>query len=204
MANHEHLDRLSRGATSWNDWRRKQPLGFQPDLSRANLNRADLSGTHLFEADLSGAKLNGAVLSKTILSRTNLSGADLSKTDLSGAQLNGAILREADLTQAAVGWTHFADVDLHQVKGLETVRHGGPSHISIDTIYRSQGDISETFLRQAGVPDNFIDFIHSPAFKHAGYYSCFISYSSKDQAFAERLHTDLQSKGVRCWLPQKI
>ena len=31
------------------------------------------------------------------------------------------------------------------------------------------------------------------------YYSCFISYSSKDQAFAERLHADLQSKGVRCW-----
>ena len=31
------------------------------------------------------------------------------------------------------------------------------------------------------------------------YYSCFISYSSKDQAFAERLHADLQAKGVRCW-----
>ena len=31
------------------------------------------------------------------------------------------------------------------------------------------------------------------------FYSCFISYSSKDQAFAERLHVDLQNKGVRCW-----
>jgi TIR domain len=31
------------------------------------------------------------------------------------------------------------------------------------------------------------------------YYSCFISYSSKDQAFAERLYADLQSKSVRCW-----
>jgi hypothetical protein len=30
-------------------------------------------------------------------------------------------------------------------------------------------------------------------------YSCFISYSSKDQDFAERLHADLQNKGVRCW-----
>lgn len=28
----------------------------------------------------------------------------------------------------------------------------------------------------------------------------FISYSSKDQKFANRLYTDLQSKGVRCWL----
>jgi hypothetical protein len=31
------------------------------------------------------------------------------------------------------------------------------------------------------------------------FYSCFISYSSKDQEFAERLHADLQNKGVRCW-----
>ena len=30
-------------------------------------------------------------------------------------------------------------------------------------------------------------------------YSCFISYSSKDEAFAKRLHADLQDKGVRCW-----
>jgi TIR domain-containing protein len=29
--------------------------------------------------------------------------------------------------------------------------------------------------------------------------SCFISYSAKDQDFAERLHTDLQNSGVRCW-----
>jgi hypothetical protein len=30
-------------------------------------------------------------------------------------------------------------------------------------------------------------------------YSCFISYSSKDHDFAERLYADLQNKGVRCW-----
>ena len=29
--------------------------------------------------------------------------------------------------------------------------------------------------------------------------SCFISYSSKDDEFAQRLHADLQAKGVRCW-----
>src|SRR5262249_51557479 len=31
------------------------------------------------------------------------------------------------------------------------------------------------------------------------FYSCFISYSTKDQEFANRLHADLQNKGVRCW-----
>jgi TIR domain len=31
------------------------------------------------------------------------------------------------------------------------------------------------------------------------FYSCFISYSTKDQEFAERLHADLKNQGVRCW-----
>ena len=31
------------------------------------------------------------------------------------------------------------------------------------------------------------------------YYSCFISYSSKDEAFTKRLYADLQSNNVRCW-----
>jgi hypothetical protein len=38
--------------------------------------------------------------------------------------------------------------------------------------------------------------VGNQAFQH---YSCFISYSAKDQEFAERLHADLQNKGVRCW-----
>ena len=29
--------------------------------------------------------------------------------------------------------------------------------------------------------------------------ACFISYSAKDQDFAERIHADLQNRGVRCW-----
>jgi hypothetical protein len=31
------------------------------------------------------------------------------------------------------------------------------------------------------------------------FYSCFISYSGKDQEFADRLFADLQQQGVRCW-----
>jgi hypothetical protein len=32
------------------------------------------------------------------------------------------------------------------------------------------------------------------------FYSCFISYSHKNEDFAQRLYADLQNKGVRCWL----
>ncbi len=98
-------------------------------------------------------------------------------------------------------YTSFGAVDLSVVKNLEAVRHRGPSSIGIDTIIRSQGKIPEIFLRNAGVPDSIIEAIPSliGSLSPIDYYSCFISYSSKDQSFAERLHADLQSKGVRCW-----
>jgi hypothetical protein len=79
------------------------------------------------------------------------------------------------------------------------VIHQGPSIIGIDTIYRSGGNIPEVFLRGAGVSEDFITFMKSLVGKPIEFYSCFISYSSKDQEFAERLHSDLRSKNVRCW-----
>ena len=74
-----------------------------------------------------------------------------------------------------------------------------PSIIGIDTVYRSRGMIPEVFLKGAGVPDSFIEYMSTLVGSHINYSSCFISYSSKDLAFAERLYADLQSKGVRCW-----
>jgi TIR domain len=50
-----------------------------------------------------------------------------------------------------------------------------------------------------GVPDNFIEYMASLTGKTIEFYSCFISYSTKDQDFADRLDADLQNNGVRCW-----
>ena len=61
------------------------------------------------------------------------------------------------------------------------------------------GPLPLAFLRGVGLPDNLIDYLPSLLNQPIQFYSCFISYSSKDQAFAERLHADLQAKGVRCW-----
>jgi hypothetical protein len=95
--------------------------------------------------------------------------------------------------------TTLGDRDLREVKGLETVRHKGPSPLSINTIFRSQGKIPEVFVQGTGAPDIFIEYMRALAAKPIEYYTCFISYSSKDQEFAERLYADLQHKGVRCW-----
>ena len=56
-----------------------------------------------------------------------------------------------------------------------------------------------TFLKGCQLPDHLIDYLSKLLAPILSFYSCFISYSSKDQDFAERLYADLQNKGVRCW-----
>jgi hypothetical protein len=164
------------------------------DLSNANLREANLRG-----ADLSNANLRGAYLNQANLNLANLDGADLGGANLSWTSFNDASLTNADLGGARVGWTNFGFLSLKMVKGLETVRHIGPSIIGTRMLEWSQGDIPEAFLRGAGLSDTFITYIHSLVGKPIEYYSCFISYSSKDEALARRLYADLQSNHVRCW-----
>jgi len=166
------------------------------NLRRANLSRADLAGADLSRADLSGADLSGADLSGA-----HLRDAQLEASNFSGVDLSRADLRGANLDRAVIAYTVFGNNDLRTVKQLETAWHSGPSTVGIDTIYRSRGDIPEIFLRGAGLPDNFISYMKSLAGTPSAYefYSCFISYSAKDQDFGDRLYADLQNKGVRCW-----
>ena len=109
--------------------------------------------------------------------------------------LTRADLTGADLTGARIGWTVFGNVDLSKARGLEAVRQGFPSTIGIDTIYRSHGNIPEVFLRGAGVPDDLITHSKSLVGRPFEFYSCFVSYSSRDEELAQRLYADLQTTG---------
>jgi len=172
--------------------------------------RADLTGAWLPQADLTDGDLTGTNLSRTNLSqvalcKAQLSGANLGlaildMSDLTQTDLSGASLEEADFDGAHTGFTIFGNTDLSATRNLGNVVHLGPSIIGTDTIYRSQGRIPLEFLRGAGVPDNLIEYMPSLVAPGAiQFYSCFISYSTKDQEFADRLYADLQNKGVRCW-----
>jgi uncharacterized protein YjbI with pentapeptide repeats len=169
------------------------------DFTEAKLEGADLSRANLEGAELGGACLRGANLEEASLSAAILCDANLSGAELGGANLSGANLRGADLSGAQIWFTNFARVDLSTAKALETVTHYGPSAVDIDTIYESHGKIPEAFLRGCGVPDGFIAYIGSMVGRPIEIYSCFISCSTHDQEFAERIHADLQAKGVRCW-----
>src|SRR5262249_40396555 len=61
------------------------------------------------------------------------------------------------------------------------------------------GPLPIEFLRGCGLPEPLIDYLPSLLNEAIQFYSCFISHSSADGEFTTRLHSDLQTAGVRCW-----
>jgi hypothetical protein len=111
MVNNEHVALLKQGVAAWNAWRHENRT-ISPNLSGADLTRADLSGAYLLGADLSRAILSGANLSKANLTKANLSGAILSETDLRGANLSDADLRGANLSEANLRRANLSKANL--------------------------------------------------------------------------------------------
>ncbi|MDP2721472.1 MAG: toll/interleukin-1 receptor domain-containing protein [Bacteroidales bacterium] len=188
------------------------------DLSSVYLTNSDLCSANLSAARLSGAKLSGAKLKDTDLSSAFLKGADLTGANLTGADLTGANLTDANLSktflyktilnetvvigtsfkQAKFGNTQFGNLDLTECKGLEECYHMSKSIIDYHTLQRSK-NLPVVFLRGCGLSDTYIDYVPSLFEIPIQFYYCFISYSTKDHEFADRLFTDLQSRGIRVW-----
>lgn len=171
-------------------------------IRRANLRMADLS-----VADLRDADLRGSQLSIVDFSHADLTGANLSNTILIATNFNRAKVEGLNLANSIVGHDMFTNVDLSAVSGLQTLEHRFPSSIDVETPFLSQGDLPESFLRGCGVPDALITNLRAlvGSAEPIQFESCFISFSSHDQAFAERLHSRLRDSGVRVWFsPEDI
>jgi len=153
-------------------------------LRQTNLNRANLIETALMLTDMIGTDLSWANLSNAYLATVNLTAVNLSHANLSGAKLRGATI---------------AEVDLRSVKGLAEIMHEQPSVVQLHTVQFPQDGSALHFLRGTGIPDEYIDIWRTTMMHPVQYHSLFISYSSKDETFARRLHADLQAKGIRCW-----
>lgn len=169
------------------------------DLWETDLTRADFRWAYLIGTDLKQATLDRADLRWTHLSESNLGQADLSNANLIKASIIKTNLHHTNFQNVSLAWTHFGDVDLSLTKELYTTQHFGPSSIGVDTIMRSDGKIPESFLKEAGVSDNIIQNIALLTEEGLSHQNCFISYAAKDVEFAEKLYTDLQIQGVRCW-----
>jgi hypothetical protein len=170
-------------------------------LDGANLNGANLSSCLLVASGLERATLTAARLEMANISHTILQHADLRRADLTYAVFSGTILKDANLRHATCGWTVFAQVDLSSTIGLSDVVHGSPSAIDVATLFRSKGQIPVEFLLGCGVPENLIEYLPSliGSVKPIEWYSCFISYSTKNEDFAKRLHSRMRDETLRVW-----
>jgi len=177
----------------WNQWRRDR-LDVVPELNDADLVGANLAGANLLAADLHRTNISFATLREAELASANLAGTELYDTDLTGANLSGA-----NLAGAVVASATFGNLDLSTVEGLEGHSpcgsvHGGRRHNA-----PLKGKIPESFLRGCGVPEDFITYAKSLATNPIEFYSCFISYSTKDQDFGRPPLCRPAEQGVRCW-----
>jgi hypothetical protein len=170
----------------------------QMNFRGADFREAELNHSHLVSADFSGANLAGASLVSAQLGEANFTSAVLSDCQLGYAVLRAAILKDAVLAGASFWETVLADLDLSAAIDLERCVHLGPSIMDHRTLRRS-GHLPLSFLRGVGLPDQLISYLPSFNAQAIQYFTCFISYSTADHDFTQRLHADLQGKGVRCW-----
>lgn len=189
------------------------------DLRKANLQEANLEEVVLEIAHLGNADLRNAMLGSANLSYAILDQADLRGAGFIGTMFNNASLTGANFLNSALSGATFGENDLSEALGLTGIRHLGTSTIGTNTIRKSKGKIPVEFLRGCGLSDLEIESAklatpgldseqvmqiayeihHIYCEQPIQFYSCFISYNSKDQIFAQRLHDDLQNNGVRCW-----
>lgn len=165
---------------------------FHADFRGANLHGANLTG-----ASLDDARFDGADLSLANLAQASLSGASLQKAQLALTNLSNVELKNVDFSDALFLQTTLAGLDLSTARGLDRAQYRGTSNVDIHTLRRSRGLPSE-FLRGMGVSDDLyrhlLDQTGPPPPQPFSY---FVSYSTKNKDFADRLVNDLDSHGIR-------
>ena len=182
------------------------------NFTKAILSEADLANTDLIKADLTNADLANAILRDADLTEADLTVADLTNANLTNADLSEATLADTNLTDSILSdtilyLTIFGNTDLSSVKNLDTVEHNARSTIGTDTLaltLRGSGgkftDEQIVFFEGAGVPSTLLEYMPSILESNPiQFYSCFISYSTGDEEFADKLNEDLKGKGITTW-----
>ena len=203
----ELLDLLRQRATEWN-WFRHEHKRYRPILnslqfpSEANFQGYDFSdavlvggefetanfgNAQLINIDAKAARFENCSFKSADLSRANFFNArftycNFTDCDLADAFLVRAIFRHckmdgANFTSAEFGETDFINVSLSGARGLGKSKHESPSNLDLATLKQS---LPIWFLRGVGLSEELISAQPLFGAEASSYYSCFISFSTKD------------------------
>jgi uncharacterized protein YjbI with pentapeptide repeats len=186
------------------------------DLAGYNFSNGKFVGSEFDTVSFESANLRNIDAKRTVFEHCNFKQADLTRAnffnaqctycDFSSARLHDAFLVRtlfrhckmdgADFRSAEFGETDFINISLSRARGLGTAKHETPSNIDLATLRQS---LPLVFLRGIGLSEEIVSAQSMFGADASAYHSCFISFSTKDHRFAEKLYADLQASGVRCW-----
>ena len=185
----------------------------------ATLEAVEFTDSDLSDGDFTDAKLTNAIFRRTNLSRTNLTRADLRYAVFYYGVIEEAVLRYADVSGAYFGGMTVNDVDLSSAVGLSTIEHRAPSFVSFGTVRLNPTADVLSFLRSCGLNEIEATFgklwgrdvsvgdVNDIVYEISRLRTAqpimvnplFISYSHADAEFVERLISELETNGLRCW-----
>jgi uncharacterized protein YjbI with pentapeptide repeats len=203
MTNYDYGFRLDGPRSSFDGSLMENASFDWVDLTEASFRGSEMQKSRfqfagLHSTDFSKANLRNCRFISSNLTSAVFSGADLTGSEISGCTLFDSRFDGANLSGVLFQNTFFANVDLSKAVGLDSCRYAGPSIVDFRTLQRS-GVLPLSFLRGIGLPESLINYLPSLMEQAIQTYSCFISFSAKNQDFADRLYADLQNNGIRCW-----
>jgi len=183
------------------------------DLASANFSGANLRSIELVDCDMSSVSLIRANIGmliavntcfrKTLFDGATIESSAVASCDMSETSFILAKLHRVNVQDTEMGHSVFSeallDVRFNCVRNLDEAMHAAPSQLSIGTLRSFENSLPEKFLRGCGLTDEEIAYYRNQLLKPIRYYTCFISCSSVDEEFADRLYNDFQGAGIRCW-----
>ncbi|WP_163667095.1 toll/interleukin-1 receptor domain-containing protein [Adonisia turfae] len=173
-------------------YKRLQQQGYKPWMDKKDLlggQRWDdaiqkaINGSDIFIACLSkrSVEKRGYVQREFKMALNKCGDIPADEIYLVPVRLDDCIIPKLRQQEYGINFDDYQAIDLFETDGFEQLVKSIDHHFPVDRAPK----VGETQLEDFG--------------NSANAYFCFISYSSKDQEFAERLYADLQNKGVRCW-----
>ena len=172
---------------------------YNAELKNVNFEQSTIKQFKFYFSFMNNCKFYGTDIYNSDFEMGNIQDTSFENSELLDDRFVGFGLHNIEFRNARIGGLSFLGILLTKPNNLESVNHQSGSYFDVNSLIECSGLLPQVFLRGIGINEKIIEYLPSLSGDAIQFYSCFISYS-KDQVFADRIHNDLQNKGIRCWL----